>query len=117
MPGHLRFGQIRKAECNVNNVTVGGPRSRASRTTTWSARSVTTTTGRQSGASAEGIESACAVAPATVNATAPKDLRGARAVSGRYYTFREKLMAWTEPSQKTACQVLPWALPNRQCCV
>ena len=37
---------------------------------------------------------ACVVSPAIVNASAPKNLRGARAISGRYYSFKEQFRAW-----------------------
>ena len=38
---------------------------------------------------------ACVVLPATVNAATPKKAHGTTAVTGRYYSHREKLLAWT----------------------
>ncbi|MFW6107810.1 MAG: hypothetical protein ACOC70_01290, partial [bacterium] len=37
----------------------------------------------------------CVVAPALINATVPKDLRGAAAVDGRPYSYASRLVAWT----------------------
>ncbi|MFO7898160.1 MAG: hypothetical protein R6V58_03755 [Planctomycetota bacterium] len=37
----------------------------------------------------------CVVAPALVNATVPKNLRGAAAVDGRAYAYASRIVAWT----------------------
>jgi hypothetical protein len=38
---------------------------------------------------------ACVVLPATVNAAAPQDLKGAEALAGRPYDFKRRFTAWT----------------------
>jgi len=37
----------------------------------------------------------CAVGPALVNATIPKDLRGAKPIDGRPFSFKRQIVAWT----------------------
>ena len=42
---------------------------------------------------------ACAVSPAGINATAPKDLQGAAAAAGRFYSQKEKFRAWARDAK------------------
>jgi hypothetical protein len=42
---------------------------------------------------------ACVVLPATINAATPKNPRGTKMLTGRYYSYREKLTAWTTDAE------------------